>query len=75
MLALAGMKRHMTLRDNTGKRIRVVLDNSGAAVVPQNLIRTHGNAGASGDGSFRTDEFEESALARTGVTNSGKTLH
>ena len=32
-------------------------------------------AGAGGDGSFRGDEFEASALARTGVMNSGATLH
>ena len=31
MLSMADMKRHITLRDNTGKRIRVALDNWGAA--------------------------------------------
>jgi len=31
MLSMADMKRHITLQDNAGKRIRVVLDNYGAA--------------------------------------------
>ena len=31
MLSMPDMKRHITLRDNTGKRIRIVLDNWGAA--------------------------------------------
>ncbi len=31
MLSMADMKRHITLQDNTGKRIRVALDNWGSA--------------------------------------------
>jgi hypothetical protein len=45
----------------TGKASGLELRVCKPPVVPQILVRAHGNARAHGDGSFRTDEFEASA--------------
>jgi hypothetical protein len=43
-------------------------------IVPQNLVRAHGNGRARGV-RLAAIEFEDSALGRTGVMNSGAAPH